>query len=189
MVPLEITGTARLLLGLFTGVLFGILLHKGKVSKYDVIVKQFLLTDFTVLKVMLSAVVVGSAGIYLMASGNLVQFHIKPMLIGGVTIGAVIFGIGMAILGYCPGTCIAAAGHGSLDALVGGVFGGIFGAGLYAHFYLLFKQTVLQWGAKGKITIPQALAVNPWVVIASLGCISTLIFIFIEKYEKRIKIN
>jgi uncharacterized protein len=48
------------------GIAFGFLLQKGGATKYDVIVGQLLLTDFTVLKIMLSAVLVGMIGIYAM---------------------------------------------------------------------------------------------------------------------------
>ncbi len=186
--PLEITGVARLILGLFTGIIFGILLHKGQVTKYHKIVGQFLLRDFTILKVMLTAAVIGSIGVYLMVEIDAAQLHIKPLLLGGVILGAVIFGIGMATLGYCPGTCVAAVGHGRIDALVGGVFGGLAGAGLYAHVYPFFKATVLKWGAFGKLTFPQILNVSPWVIIISLVVLSLSIFTLVSKYEKRIKV-
>ncbi|HDZ62879.1 MAG TPA: YeeE/YedE family protein [Nitrospirae bacterium] len=176
------------MLGLVTGILFGILLHKGQVTKYHKIVGQFLLTDFTVLKVMLSAIVVGSIGIYLLVGINAAQLHIKPLLMGAVISGAVIFGVGMAVLGYCPGTCVAAIGNGRIDALAGGIFGGIVGAGLYAHFYPFFKDTVLRWGVFGKLTFPQTLNASPWIIIAILVVLSLIIFIIVSNYEKRIKV-
>jgi hypothetical protein len=49
----------QLSIGLLTGILFGFLLQKGGVTKYDVIIGQLLLTDFTVVKIMLSAVITG----------------------------------------------------------------------------------------------------------------------------------
>ena len=49
----------QLFIGLLTGILFGFLLQKGGVTKYDVIINQLLLIDFTVVKIMLSAVVTG----------------------------------------------------------------------------------------------------------------------------------
>jgi uncharacterized protein len=54
-----------LIWGLVFGILFGFLLQKGGATRYDVIVGQLLLTDFTVLKIMLSAVLTGMIGIYL----------------------------------------------------------------------------------------------------------------------------
>jgi len=63
---LEITGPARLLLGLLTGVLFGFILQKGQVTKYQKIVAFFRLTDLTVLKVMFGAILAGMVGVYLL---------------------------------------------------------------------------------------------------------------------------
>ena len=51
----------QLILGLVMGILFGFLLQKGGVTSYHVIVGQLLLKDFTVVKIMLSAVIVGSS--------------------------------------------------------------------------------------------------------------------------------
>ena len=57
---------------------------------------------------------------------------IKPGSWGSTGIGGIIFGVGLAILGYCPGTSAGAAGQGSLDALVGGV-GGMIAGGMHTH--------------------------------------------------------
>ncbi len=62
------TDRRPLFFGLGFGILFGFLLHKGGATKYDVIVGQLLLTDFTVLKIMLSAVATGMIGVYFMKS-------------------------------------------------------------------------------------------------------------------------
>ena len=53
-------------------------------------------------------------------------FHVKPLLLGGVILGGLVFGVGMTILGYCPGTLFVSAGEGAVDALVG-IFGGLLG--------------------------------------------------------------
>lgn len=47
-----------LLLGLFTGIIFGFLLQKGRVAKHDVIVNAFLLKDLTAVKIMATAAAV-----------------------------------------------------------------------------------------------------------------------------------
>src|SRR5688500_13067174 len=96
----------KLALGLLTGIIFGFLLQKGRVAKYQVIVGQFLLKDFTVVKIMATAVIVGAIGVYALLAAGAVSLHIKPMLVGGVLVGAVCFGFGIVILGYCPGTTV-----------------------------------------------------------------------------------
>jgi hypothetical protein len=100
MGPLEITGTARLLLGLATGVLFGFILQKGQVTKYQKIVAFFRLTDLTVLKVMIGGILAGMVGVYLLYDLGLVRLHIKPTLLGPNILGGLIFGVGMLLLGF-----------------------------------------------------------------------------------------
>ena len=93
----------KLVLGLLTGIVFGVLLQKGRVAKFDVIVGQLLLRDHTVVKIMATAVIVGSIGVHALVAGGLATLHVKPALLGGLVLGGVLFGLGMAILGYCPG--------------------------------------------------------------------------------------
>ena len=102
----------QIVLGLLTGIVFGFLLQKGGVTDYGVIIGQLLLTDFTVLKVMLSAVLIGMIGIYAMKSAGLVRLHCRVGSVGATVIGGLIFGAGFAILGYCPGTAAGAVGSG-----------------------------------------------------------------------------
>jgi len=154
----------QLVLGLVMGICFGFLLQKGGVAKYDVIMGQLLLKDFTVVKIMLSAIVVGMVGIYLMKAIGMVELHPKPGSIGMTVVGGLIFGIGFALLGYCPGTISAAVGQGNLDALFGGLTGILIGSGIFAHFYPRLEK-FLKVGWFGEITIPEYLKVNHWVVI------------------------
>ena len=116
----------KLVLGLITGVLFGVLLQKGRAAKFRVIVGQFLFTDWTVVKIMLTAVAVGAVGVWMMVQMGWTSLHIKPAAFAPVIIGGVLFGMGMAIFGYCPGTSVAACGEGRRDAMVGvlGMLGG-----------------------------------------------------------------
>jgi len=125
----------QLLMGLLVGIPFGFLLQKGGATRYDVIIGQLLFTDFTVVKIMLSAIVVGTLGVHALRSRGLVQLHPKPGSVGASAIGSLIFGLGFGTLGYCPGTVAGAVGQGSLDALFGGVVGIFIGAGLFAHLY------------------------------------------------------
>ena len=119
------TNRSQLVWGFVFGIVFGFLLQKGGVTKYDVILGQLLLEDYTVIKIMLSAVVTGMIGIHLMKSLGWVQLNPKSGSWGKNAIGGLIFGLGFALLGYCPGTIAGAIGNGYLDALVGGLAGNI----------------------------------------------------------------
>lgn len=130
----------QLILGAGIGVLFGFLLQRGQATNYGVILGQLMLRDFTVIKIMLTAIVTGMVGIFFLNRTGWVRYHIKKGSFGASIIGGLIFGAGMALLGYCPGTNGAAVGQGSLDALLGGVPGLIAGTILYAMIYPLFKS-------------------------------------------------
>jgi hypothetical protein len=171
----------QLMIGLFMGILFGFLLQKGGVTQYDVIIGQLLLTDFTVVKIMLSAVVTGMLIVHLLRSLGLAQLHPKPGSVGSSVIGGLIFGIGFGILGYCPGTLAGAVGQGSLDALFGGIIGILIGAGIFAELYPELEKTILNRGHFGDITWPQLLEVNSWWVVLPVSVGLTAILFWMEK--------
>ena len=166
--------------GLVFGVVFGFLLQKGGATKYDVIVGQLLLTDFTVLKIMLSAVLVGMPGVYLMKQLGWVQLQPKSGSVGMNIIGGLIFGVGFALLGYCPGTIAGAIGNGYLDALVGGLIGIWLGTGLFAALYPRLNNGILRLGEYGDITLPKLFKVNDWAVILPVMGIIIALFLWLE---------
>jgi uncharacterized protein len=173
----------KLALGLLTGILFGFLLQKGRVTKYGVIVDQFLLRDFTVLKIMLTAIVVGAVGIYAFHSAGWVRLHIKPALLGGTIVGGLVFGAGMATLGYCPGTAIGAAAEGSRHAWFG-ILGMLFGAAAYAELHGFLSRTLLKAVDLGKATFPTLSGIPAVWWIAGLGAASATIFALLERRER-----
>lgn len=166
----------KLALGLVTGIVFGFLLQKGRVAKYEVIVGQFLFTDWTVVKTMGTAVVVGAVGVYALIEADMASLHIRPALFGGVLAGAACFGIGMATLGYCPGTSVAACGEGRRDAMVG-VLGMLVGAGLFVALFPKLQPIINGLGDAGRITLPELTSTSPWLWIASLVVGGVLAFV------------
>ena len=171
----------QLAIGLAIGVLFGFLLQKGGVTDYDVIIGQLLLADFTVLKVMLSAVVTGTLGVHLLRSLGLVRLHPKPGSLGTSVVGGLIFGVGFAVLGYCPGTVTGAVGQGFLDALFGGVVGTLLGTGLFAAVYPKLQKPILSKGDFGAVTLPELLQVNAWVVVVPAAILLTAVLLWMER--------
>jgi hypothetical protein len=157
--------------GLLFGIIFGFLLQKGGVTKYDVIIGQLLLEDFTVVKIMLASVVTGAVGLHLMKALGWVQLKPKSGSWGKNAIGGLIFGVGFAVLGYCPGTIAGAMGNGYLDALTGGLSGIIIGSWFLAVLYPGIKEGVLKKGFFGDVTLPQLMKVSDWVVIVPLSII------------------
>ncbi|MHC1745963.1 MAG: DUF6691 family protein [Negativicutes bacterium] len=170
----------QLMYGLITGILFGFLLQKGRVIRYDKQIAALRLQDMTILKFMLSHIAVAMIGVYFLYDMGLVKLSLKPTILGGVVIGGLLFGLGWGLLGYCPGTSLGALGEGRWDS-IWGIMGMLVGAGLYAEAYPYLQKTVLTWGNYGKITIPQVLGINHWFVIIPFIILTLLLFRWFEK--------
>jgi len=168
------------LLGLITGVLFGFLLQKGRVLRFDKQVGAMLLQDMTIFKFMLSAILVGMVGITLLTDAGVIPSSHKSMNLGAVLLGGALFGAGWAVMGFCPGTSIGALGEGRWHAVFA-IAGMVAGAALYAELYPFFKSTVLAWKDFGKIGLPETLGASPSVIIPFFWAATVSLFFWFEK--------
>lgn len=176
----------EIIIAIVVGFLFGFALQKGRVARFDVIVGQLLLKDFTMLKVMLTAIIVGGIGVYSLMALSVGQGVIAGQFsVVAVTLGAAILAIGMAILGYCPGTAVAAAGQGAHDALFGilGLTIGVWGYGLA---YPLIARTILNKGIyPAGTTLATITGVQPWLIFVLLVGIALALFPLLTRFERR----
>jgi hypothetical protein len=169
MAPFVTSAAGKLIFGLITGFILGFTLQKAKVVRYDVLVGQLRLKDFTMLKLMLTAVVVGMVGIYLFKDVGILKLSIKSTHLVANILGSI----------------IGAIGEGRTDAFWGGVLGMLVGAALYAEVYHHLKGNLLKWGSYGKITIPSVLGIGfpyHWIIIA-VFCAG--IILFLRSVERR----
>jgi uncharacterized membrane protein YedE/YeeE len=169
-----------LIYGLVTGILFGFFLQKGRVLRYDKQLGALRLLDMTIVKFMLSTVLVGMVGVYFLKDLGLVKLSVKPTNLGANILGGLLFGAGWGLLGYCPGTSAGALGEGRWDALWG-ILGMLVGAAMFAEAYPALKTSILTWGKLGKITLPQVLGVNHWVIVPILIVGTLVLFRWFEK--------
>lgn len=88
-------------IALVLGALFGFALNKVGLTKYHKVVNQFRFTDMTVLKFMMTALVVAMIGLYGLRGLGLISFPAVPATyIVGNLVGGLLFGVGMALTGY-----------------------------------------------------------------------------------------
>lgn len=170
----------ELIYGFIIGVIFGFLLQRARVVRYDKQVGALLLKDMTIVKFMFSTILVAMVGVHLLVDLDLAKLSLKATSLGGNVIGGLMFGVGWGILGYCPGTQMGALGEGRWDALWG-ILGMLVGAALFAEAYPMLQASVLKWGDFGKITIPELLGINHWPVIAVMVILGVLLFRWFEK--------
>lgn len=162
------------------GLAFGFLLQKGGVGKYNVLLGQLLLQDFTVVRIMMSAVVVGMVGVFTLHHFAKVNLHLQPTRIGAQIIGGSIFGAGFALIAYCPGTGAAALGQGSWDVLFG-IAGLVAGSYLFAEMSAWLKRTVGKWGDKGKLMLPDLLHLPRLPFAFGLAALLTAFLYFLDR--------
>lgn len=170
----------QLMLGLVFGVIFGFLLQKGGVAKYHILIGVLLLEDFTVIEVMLSAVIVGMLGIFAMHRVGMVELQIKPTRYGANIIGGLLFGVGFGLAGYCPGTSAAAFGQGNFDALAA-MIGLIAGSFVFAELSRWLSRTVESWGDRGELMLPDALHVPRAVFIPVFGLLLVMALLVLDR--------
>jgi len=183
MFPLK--GEMALWLAPVFGFAFGWLLERGRVTSYDVIVNQFRLRDFRVAKIMLTAIVVGGVGVLVLTQLGFAKWAVRDANLLAAAAGGALFGIGMVLYGYCPGTGLAAIGTGSLHALVG-AGGMIVGAMGYAAAYDWIRANVIPVGQLGRVTLADVTGIPLAVLYALLAVASLLFFAWLERRARRI---
>lgn len=182
--PLQRDSAQQLLLAFAFGIAFGFLLQKGGVAKYHVLMGQLLLVDFTVLKVMMSAVITGMLGVHFLNAAGLVELHLKPTRYLANTLGGLIFGIGFGLAAYCPGTGAAALGQGNFDALAL-IIGMIGGSYLFAETSGFISRHITNVGDRGKLTFYDVLPYPRAIVILFAVAIIGIALAIIESLAVR----
>jgi uncharacterized protein len=168
-----------LVLGLLTGIIFGALLQQGRVLRFEKQVGAMLLKDMTIVKFMLSAILVGMIGLHILADLDLIAFSIKGTRLGANIVGGLLFGAGWAFAGYCPGTSVGAVGEGRWHA-IWVVLGMVAGAALYAEAYPALEKNLLAWGDLGQVTLPALTGISAWILIGALALLFLGLFWFFE---------
>jgi len=172
----------NMIIALVLGVFFGFALNKAGLTKYNKIVNVFRFTDMAVLQFMMTALVVSMSGLYILRALNLVTFpNVPATYIVGNIVGGLIFGVGMALSGYCPGTCAAGAGEGKMDYIVPGLLGFLTGAVIYGLTYDQVFPAISAIANYGNIVIPDSWNVDPFLFITLFSLLSFMLFYLIDR--------
>lgn len=161
----------KIIIGLIIGFVFGYTLQRTGITKYPRVMGLLLLKDFKILKFMLTAVTFSMIGFYTLDSLGIIELNPKP-LDWGKLVGGLIFGAGMGLLGYCPGTMLSRIGEGKKDAWVG-LLGTVLGILFFAVNVKFFKTHLTSKSMNGDISA--ALGINQWIIVS----VAAILFIAI----------
>jgi len=168
-----------IIFGLLTGIAFGAILQRVGASSYEMIVNMLRLKDLTIMKFLFLAVAVGSLGIYVVESAGTAHIGIAPLYLVGITVGGLIFGVGWAVSGYCPGTSLVAMGEGKTDAAIT-VFGGLVGALTLALTWDWIEPNLVEPLNYGPKSLPEVLGVKPLLVAAVLTALIVAFVMYLD---------
>jgi hypothetical protein len=125
-------------------------------------------------------------GLYVLKELGVITFPAVPATyILGNILGGLIFGVGMALAGYCPGTIAAGAGEGKLDYFLPGVSGLVVGAFIFGATYQWVFPVIVKVANLGNVTLPGILGVNALLLVAIFTVLTLVLFYFLEHGWKR----
>lgn len=173
----------ELLIGLAIGVAFGYILRRSSLTGCGCIRDALALRDLHMLKLMITAIGVGAVLVWPLSALGLVHFSVKPLYLVGVALGGLLFGVGMAVAGYCPGTILAALPGGDRNVLWT-LFGGLAGAFAYSLAYGSLKPLLVTPYNFGKVTLPSALGTHPVLTGVAVGAALLVLAQVLDKIER-----
>ncbi len=176
------------------GFFFGFALDKGGMTRYHKIVNVFRFTDLAVLKFMMAAMVTGMVGIYfLIAVGEVELTAITPTIPIKNFAGGLLFGIGMSLVGMCPGTVVGGSGRGQLDYIIPGIAGFFVGALTYGMAYPTITEFFTNLQDKGyylaqdfgNAKLPELWQLNDVLLVFVFAQVIFLVLYLVAKFNLR----
>ena len=100
----------------------------------------------------------------------------------GNLVGGLIFGVGMALAGYCPGTWPPGAGEGKLDYMIPGLLGFLTGAVIFGLTYQqVFPPDLKAIANYGNVVIPDLWNLNPYLAVFVFALMALVLFYLIDR--------
>ena len=180
--------TGSLIVALVLGVGFGWFLERGGMGNARKLTGQFYFTDLAVLKLMFSAILTAMLGLFWLSWAGLLDLsrvYVPETFIAPQLVGGLVFGVGFAAGGLCPGTSCVAAATGRRDglALIAGMLTGVFVFGEAFPAIDVFADST----ARGAFTLPQAFGLSYGVVVGLTVAAALGAFAGAEWLERRVE--
>ena len=177
-----------LVIAVLLGIAFGWFLERGGMGNARKLAGQFYFTDLSVLKLMFSAILTAMLGLFWLSWAGLLDLsrvYVPETFIAPQVVGGLVFGVGFAAGGLCPGTSCVAAATGRRDglALIAGMLTGVFVFGEAFPAIGAFADST----ARGAWTLPQALGLSYGTVVGIIVAAALGAFAGAEWLERRVE--
>jgi uncharacterized membrane protein YedE/YeeE len=158
------------LYAILIGVAMGALIQRVGASSPRVILQNLRLENLGIIKFMATTIAIGMIASYLVdtVAPGVMHWDVKPAYVIGVALGGVIFGVGFALGGYCPGTCVVGLGEGRKDAVVA-IAGGIVGALVFTLVYSWLLEPLIKPMDLGKVRLQDYVGLPPIALAVIVG--------------------
>lgn len=177
----------EVLIAVLLGFGFGFVLERAGFGSGCKLTAQFRLTDWSVFKVMFTAIVFAAVGMYVFDLAGLMEaesVYVPIPYMWAIAVGGALIGAGFAVGGYCPGTAAVGLVTGRLDALV--FFAGILiGTYVFAAFFPQFDLLTTAGEFTKGDRLPEALGVPEWLVLAAMVAAAIGVYFLGGWFERR----
>jgi hypothetical protein len=189
VVPIfEISRELNFLIAFVIGLGFGFALEQAGFSSSRKLAGMFYGYDTTVLKVFFTAAITAMIGLVFLNYFELIDMsivYINEYYVTSALVGGVVMGLGFIVAGFCPGTGVAAAAIGKIDAIVY-LFGSLLGIFIFGETYEFWKDIYLA-NFKGSVTLPEIIGLSHGLVTFAVILMAIGMFWVSEWAEKRFK--
>jgi len=172
---------------LVCGALFGWVLESAGFGSPCKLTGQFRLSDWSVLKVMFTAIVVAATGLLILQAMGWMEadaVFVPSAMVVAAAVGGLLVGAGFAVGGYCPGTSVVGFFSGRLDAgvfLLGLLAGTFAFAGLYGPAMEALMSAVEVMAGD---TLPDAWGIAPWALVLGMAAALVGVFVWGGRFER-----
>lgn len=185
MLPVNDSGAVS---GLVCGALFGFVLENAGFGSPAKLTAQFQLRDWSVFKVMFTAIVVAALGLHVCKAAGLVQgdaLFVPNALLMASAVGGALVGAGFAVGGYCPGTSVVGMCSGRTDAVLF-LLGLLVGTFAFAGLYGPAVQAIMgMWELQSGDTFTDAFGISEVAMLAILVAALVAVFKVGTWFERR----
>lgn len=177
----------EILIAVLLGFGFGFVLERAGFGSGCKLTAQFRLTDWSVFKVMFTAIVFSAVGMYVFDLAGWMEadsVYVPIPYMWAIAAGGALIGAGFAVGGYCPGTAAVGLVTGRVDALV--FFAGILiGTYVFAAFFPQFDLLTTAGEFTQGDRLPEALGLPEWLVLVAMVAAAIGVYFLGGWFERR----